>query len=393
MKLSLQKLFLYSLLALIAVSALYKYSEWQSLKSLSNLYNDAWTQEFTSVEKGSALNSKFSGITKKVFDKNSTSQMYLDSYSDLSGTFNLISSNEEDYSNLINNNNNRYKNLPVFFLLGDRGNFIKKLSSLQQQYYSYEISNSEINNAEWWLDFNILRAIRDMDLITEFNKNTSSDIKTTASKYFYTLSPLSDYEDNNFKWDHEEEIKKYFPNGFSTLTNYKNYLSDFYSMVKDFVAGDYQSASYKFSALKESSVDLNPDFGSLFKEENGKYTENDKNIIKIVSEEAKLIKDFNSKKLYKYPLLPDVKSWKEDLVLCQMYDFKSGLYYLNSNNYVSSGTPTDLLRELSTISPDTQMVDKLFDIKIMKISNDDKQIDFYCLDKLGDHNYHFIITK
>jgi hypothetical protein len=171
------------------------------------------------------------------------------------------------------------------------------------------------------------------------------------------------------------------------LDRYRAYFSSYYSVAKDAVNSDYESVQYKLSKLEETRTNLNVNFADLFSEGKNKNTENAKNIIQLVSDEAYLIKDFKSKGLYKYPLLANVNNWDEDLMLCQMYDYKSSVYHNMTTKYVSAKTTKDLLNELSSISPSTSLVDSQFDTKTINFTNNDKAITFKCT---GRSNNTFI---
>ena len=85
--------------------------------------------------------------------------------------------------------------------------------------------------------------------------------------------------------------------------------------------------------------------------------------------------------------------WSEDLVLCQMYNYKSSYYYDVTSSYPTSKTVSDLIKELSTISPKTTNIDDKFDKSVMTFKNSDKRLDFTCKDKVSNTSLKYFITK
>lgn len=371
----------------------YKYYEWNTLQSLSALYNQTWTQEFGLVQNGNKDSQPYTQLSNKVFDKNATGDTLINSYNELSGDLQVIISNQEDYLSAVKQNNTAYSNYNTWFLFGKRGDFVRNIVSNHQQYYQYEISDANINDAANWLNYDILSVLKDYAILSRFNKEIVANPKTFSSQYWSELSPLQKYTNSNFTFEHQDEIQKYYPNAIPALQNYQSYFSTSYSTVQDIVNGDANSASYKIPTLITTGTNLNINFADLYSETKDQQNGNAKSIIQIVSNESNSIKDFKADKLFKYPLLPNIGSWKEDLVLCQMYDFKSGLYHNLSTNYIKAKNPSELLNELSTFPPNTQFVDGRFDKTTMKLENNDKQIIFTCLDKSNNTSYRFVANK
>lgn len=370
----------------------YKYYEWTTLQKLSTFYNQTWTQEFGLVQDENKNIQPYLDLREKIYDKN-TKNTLVNSYDEYVGSLRLIISSQESYLDTIKQNNNAYSEINTFFLFGERGNFAKNLVSSQKQYYKYEINDAEISDAYNWLNYNITTVLRDYEILQSFGNNITSNTATNISKYFQDLYPVEKYIRTDFKFEHEDDIKIYYPNGYDALTKYKNYFSNYYSVIQDIVNGYNDSATYKLSTAKEAGTNLNISFADFYNQNNETTIKNAKNIIQIISNEANSIKDFKTKKLFKYPLLSNIGSWKEDLVLCQMYNFKSGLYHGISTNHIKAKDATSLLSELSIISPSTKFVDGKFDKSVLKIVNDDKKIQFTCLDKNSNTTYQFITLK
>src|SRR5216683_2854368 len=101
----------------------YKYYEWNTLQSLSALYNQTWTQEFGLVQNGNKDSQPYTQLSNKVFDKNATGDTLINSYNELSGDLQVIISNQEDYLSAVKQNNAAYSNYNTWFLFGKRGDF------------------------------------------------------------------------------------------------------------------------------------------------------------------------------------------------------------------------------------------------------------------------------
>lgn len=370
----------------------YKYFEWNTLNTLSQLYNSSWNKEFNLIEAENKNSKDFGTLLEKVL----TSKTYPDdlktNYDELIGKLRLVIASQEEYNNAIKSNKQQFDQLNTALLFGRRGELAKKLIKDQSNYYSFEINNADYSDASNWLGYNMLSAWKDQVIADKFSNTIIKDPLNSIPKYFPNISALEKYTSNNFKFDHEDLIKQYLPNGYEALNRYKAYFSGYYSVTKDVVNGDYESTRYKLAKLSETRTNLNINFFDLFSEGNSKRIENAKNIILLVSDGAALIKDFKNKGLYRYPLLKSVNNWDEDLVLCQMYNYKSSVYHNMTTKYVSAKTVTDLLNELSTAPPNTTTIDSQFDKKTMSFTNDDKAVTFKCTGKLNK-TYTFETTK
>ena len=228
---------------LFAIGIGYKYYEWNTLQSLSGLYNKTWTQEFGLVQDENKNAQPLLELEKKLSSKTATNDTLLNSYDELIGQLQLVISNQESYRDTIKQNNNIYSNINTALLFGRRGTFTKNLVSSQIQYYKYETDDANIFYAENWLTFNIITVLKDNAIVLNFTKNISPDLKTNISKFYPSLSPIEKYTHSDFKFEHEEDIKKYYPNGYDVLYRYKNYFVEAYSTTQDIVNGDFSSAT------------------------------------------------------------------------------------------------------------------------------------------------------
>lgn len=393
-KINIRLAILIALLATFLIFVGYKYYEWSTLQFVYNLYNKSWSQELGLVQDENKNYLSYLQIYQKIYDKNAPKNALLNNYNELSGDLELVISNQESYKTALQQDSDAYSGINTLLLFGQRGGFVKNIVSQQLNYYQYEKDNAEMTNASLWLTFNLFRVLKDMSIVYNFTYETNSDYQTLIPKFWTDLAPLQAYTDSNFSFEHQDKIKKYYPSAYDLLSRYQSYFSDYYSTMQDAVNGDYQSVSYKIPTLQQTWTSLNVNFNDLYSETKDKTTSNDKNIIQIISDQSNIIKDFLSQKLYTYPLLPSIgKNWKSDLVLCQMYDFKSELYHTITSNYIKASDSASLLNELQLVPPSTQFVDSKFDKGSMKIENNDKQIIFTCIDKTDNTSYKFVDVK
>ncbi len=392
-EISVRNLLITLFLFIILVGIGYKYYEWSQLQNLATLYNQSWTQELNLVQEENKNYITFLDLYKKVTDKEASKEEFTKSYSELIGDLRLTITSQENYLSTVKQNADLYSNINVSFLRGERGDFANKLVSHQKQYYTYEIDDARISDAANWLVYNMITAWNDMGTVGRFSDEISNNPLTAIPKYFPDLSPIQKYTNNDFEFEHGIDIQKYYPNGYDALTKYKDYYVSYYMTGQNYANGDSQSAAYTFSTLKEKGTSLNYNFSDLFKQETNHLNDNANNIIQIVAQESNDIKNFESQGLSKYPFLSKIASMKVDLVLCQMYDFKAKTYHSITTNYIKANNVSSLLSELSTIPPSTQLVDVKFDKKSLDLINDDKKIQFTCIDKTDNTKYQFVSLK
>lgn len=300
---------------------------------------------------------------------------------------------EENFLHILKQNADLYSNVNTSFLLGRRGDFVNKLVSYQKQYYTYRIESLRMVTAAHWLVYNIITALKDRTIVDKFSDKISNNPLTAIPKYFSDLSPIQKYTNNDFEFEHGTDIQKYYPNRYDILTKYKDYFVSYYMTAQNYANGDSQSAAYTFSTLKEKRRSLNYNFSDLFTQEINHLNDIENDMIQIIAQESNSIKNFELQELSKYPFLPKIASMKVDLALCYMYRSKASVYYRITTNYIKANNASSLLSELSAVPPSTQMVDAKFDKESLELINDDKKIQFTCIDKTNNTKYQFISIK
>ena len=118
-----------------------------------------------------------------------------------------------------------------------------------------------------------------------------------------------------------------------------------------------------------------------------------KNTIETVTNKVNAINTFQEEDLGSYPALPKISKWKEDLVLCQLYAYKSQFYNLITGKYPEATNFDELLIKLSQVAPKTDDVDRKFDKSVIKFTNNDKEITFECTDKEDSKTFVFKTPK
>lgn len=390
------RIFLLVLVIVLVLSSVgYKYHEWNTINGLSNLYNSSWKQEFKTVESGNKKSDDFLKFSDEVFGEKYTNDNFFKQYSELKGKLNLSIENQEEYIRLLNQNKDKYKAMKSAstILVGSQGDFAKKLINFQIEYLDNEIENANRYLANLYLQVGLFDVFHDKGITENYDAAITAN-KNNLIKNFSDISSIQSYTTSDFKFSHEEDIKKYFPDGYSALKKYKDYLSTYYLVVQDIVNGDLDSASYKYTDISNNVASLTLNYNGLFSTGDDQRISRDKDIVSAVSNGAELIKQFKKNNLGKYPLLKEIKTWKEDLVLCEMYNFKSGTIYKSvTSKYPSSKNFDDLLNELSSVNPKTDFVDKDFDKSVVNFINDDKKIEFQCKDKIDGDTLTFSFKK
>lgn len=372
----------------------YKYHEWNTISQLSDLYNSAWKQEFKSVESGVKKNNDYFQFVDQINGPKTTNDSYIKQYPDLKSKLNLLIENKEDYNNFIKQERDKYKAIrsAASILFGQQGDFAKKLSDYQIKYLDNEVENSNRYLTALYLQADLNEVFNDKTITASYEDKITEN-KNNLYKNFSDISTIQSYTGSDFKFNHEDKIKQYYPEGYTALQKYKDYLSTYYLVVQDIINGDLDSASYKYTNISNNIASLTLNYKGLFSTGDDHKIGRDKDIVDAVSNGAALIKQFKKNNWGRYPLLPEIKTWKEDLVLCKMYDFKSGVYNLVTSKYPTSKNFDDLLKELSNVNPRTDFVDQDFDRSVVTYTNDDKKLEFQCKDKVDGDTITFTITK
>ena len=180
----------------------------------------------------------------------------------------------------------------------------------------------------------------------------------------------------------------------SYLKKYRDFFSTYYAIAEDYAKEDFDSASYKYTRLQQDALSMNDAGEDVFEQYEERDNEGTKKIISTVAKQTELIKDFYKNNLHRYPLLTEVSAFDEDLVLCQLYTYKSFSLYENiMGEYPSAMNFDDLLIELSSVAPRTDKLDKLFNKQQVDYYQNNKEISFRCKSKVTDKKFTFTALK
>lgn len=384
------------LLALFLVFGVgYKYLEWSVFDRLAKLQHFSIPNELSIIERGGNLSEDAGVDIVKLNEPKSTLESNLKIYDELDGKINLILENDKSYVDAINSNSSKYKTLNILskLLIGKRGKLARRIVSDQIQYYVNEGKGARDNVISDYLMKNIFAVSKDKAIMQIYDNKASASPNTLYSKYFSEVASLEKYTRSDYKFVEEDAIKQSYSYGFETLQNNKNYLSAYYAVIKDFVAGDYESSAYKYTKLEAQFIKLNVDFDKLFGENESIKQDLSKKIIELVVDKDTAIKEFKSGGFDKYPLLPRIEGWKEDLEMCQIYDVKGSLISGISKKPVEAKDLDAYLNWLSQMNPSTASIDNSIDKSIIKFTNTDDKLTYQCLDKETGKEYIFVTSK
>lgn len=393
---SLRNIILFFLVVIILLGIGYKYLEYSTIKSISDIQVKADREEISLADQQDKLSNKaYDSFVKLFTEEEASLEANLKQFDDLNGLVNQSLNNENNYLKTLETNKNQYQNLETQskILFGKKGEFVKRFLSHQGTYYDTEIENVRTSLVDDNLFLNLFAVWKDRALMDDYDGKAQKNPETYYSNNFTDIATLEKYTRSDFKFKDEDKIKEFYPYGYDSLNKFKEYMASYYSVIKDYVGGDEESASFKYSRLQETAINLNIDFEKLFFEGKDKSDERSNKIIAAVTEKSKLIKDFKDGNLGKYPLLPTVQKWKEDLLMCQMYAYKTNYYQSITNKYPDATNFDTLLTQLAEVAPKTDAVDSRFDKSTIKYSSSDKKIKFECLDKEDGKTYTFVINK
>jgi hypothetical protein len=373
----------------------YKVFEWRNLDKLAELNSKTVPVELSIVEKSDKNYNEAADLFVKLVSEDLTTEEQLDLLEEIDGKLNLALSNSNEYLKALEENRGSYKKLefPSKLLLGNRGKFARQFIENQLNYYDVEIEGIKENIISDYLAKNIFAVMKDKIIMMDFDDKASVAPTTNYSRYFADIASLEKYTRSDFKFPKEDEIKELFPYGHEMLDNNREYMSAYYSVVKDYVAGDYESAAYKYSRIEEASLELNVDFDRLFSEGEERENERAKKIIEYVVAKNMAIKEFKKDNLGMYPLLPRVDGWKDDLELCQLYSYKASYYNNVLKKYPEAEDFESLITELAQLAPSTSQIDSDFDKAVVEFTNTDELIQFKCTDGEVSKAYTFTTTK
>lgn len=391
---SLRNLLLFILASIILLGIGYKFLEYKTASVLVDLHKKSWAQELSLTSKSQENQRAYKDSIDNLLDPKITPSKSIEELSKLNSLNKLYREHTLNYLATMRSNQKDYENLvlPSRILLGKSGSLVRGIIDNQLKYYQEEIGGAEVSLVSSDLIINTFDVWKDFTVSNDFVARGGSSLATFIPKNFPDIATLEKYTKGNFRYENDEKIKKYFPENYEYLTKAKTYFALFYEIAKDFVAGDLEAAGYKSPRLAEEEIEINPDFDRLFSEGEKDSLERSKKIAEHVFKLVKTTKDFEDTDAGKNPL-GNVAGWKDDLILCQLYNYKSQIYQGITEEYPKAKNTDELLLELDKISPRTESIDSRFDKTSLKFTNDEEVIRFECKDKEENKTYTYEILK
>jgi hypothetical protein len=382
---------------ILILASCYKYFEWTYLKEVQTTYNKKLVQELGLLEQNKNLTNEAADLANAVFSSESElgSEESTKQMNDLIGKSRLLISNNEGYVQTITNNKDDISKLNdrSKYLFGSRVRFTRSLLNSQINYYENEEESAKMETVYNYLALNIFTILKDRAVLSIFEENIEKDPEKLIPQYYTDIAVLEKYSKNGFSFQDEENIKKYNPYGYESLQHNKDYMSSYFNVTKDFLAGDYESATYKLSRVNDAQLNLNIDFDRLTDEGKNSRTELAKKILENNYKKIKEIKNFKNTSLGYYPIVGNIGSWKDDLELCQLYQYKFEVINSISGSYPNALSVNELIKELSHVSPKDEEVDNLFNKYSIAFTNEEEQAKFVCTDLDSKKNFTFIVQK
>ncbi|KKR87473.1 MAG: hypothetical protein UU34_C0004G0014 [Candidatus Curtissbacteria bacterium GW2011_GWA1_41_11] len=391
-----RNIILIGLIALILFGVCYKYLEYTSLRSISDLLASTERQEIGLIEEHGKLSEKAYELFSKILtDEKTSNEEKLKLFVELEGLASQTLNNEENYIKTLESNKQKYEKLSfrTNLLVGKRGSIAKQLLDNQNRYYDNELNSAKDSYVADTMFSQLITIFKDNIALTDYDERAQKTGNDYYAENFIDIASLEKYGRSDFKFKEEDQIKKLYPYGYESLKKYKDYFGSYYAVVKDFVAGDLESAGYKYSRIQETAANLNIDFDKFIEEGDDRKKDLAKNTIETVTNKVNAINTFQEEDLGSYPALPKISKWKEDLVLCQLYAYKSQFYNLITGKYPEATNFDELLIQLSQVAPKTDDVDRKFDKSVIKFTNNDKEITFECTDKEDSKTFVFKTPK
>lgn len=394
-KVSLRSAILLVIIFLFFSSILYKYLEWRVIKDFVQLQGVTIPRELSMVESNDKQNDAVAPILDKLNSEKTKIQDRLLIYDELVGKANLLIDASKEYKRVLQENKNKYQQYKLIsrLFIGDRGKLFKSMIDNQLSYYDNEIKSAEQGIVEDYLVMDIFIVSKDKGIMTLYDTKASISPNTLYSKYYSEIASLEKYTHEDYKLPEESTIKEYYPYGYETLQNNKEYLGSYYSVIKDYVSEDYESANYKYKKLQGQNLKLNVDMDRLINEGDLQKQELLKTIVGNIVAKNSAILAFKKSNFGSYPLLRQISGWKNDLEMCQIYLIKGSLLAELSKKPNEATSLDEYLASIDQITPSTVEINKDFDKSIMKFINEEKKLTIQCEDKENQTLYEFTLTK
>ena len=383
------------LLLLILLAVSYKYCEFKFFDDTAKLYNLTSSQELKLNEKMNNESNKAAPINRSFFVASSSADL-IKVYYEVQSAMSINSVNYNEYISVLTNNKGKYQKLKNRYslIIGKKADLTRNIIDKQTEYYNLETQGAEESLIKLYFWQSLYEAIVDMSRANQYDKDNQYNTKENTIKNFPNISSLNKYSSDNFKFNHEDQIAKLYPDELAILNKYKLYFASYYDLIKSYIAGQQQTTSYtdRWNKMRQNASNINLDWTSIFKNSLDRDSKRGINIATIGTSELKLMYEFESMKV-KYPLLSSPTHFSSSVQHCQLYDYKASIYPYLLKKPISANSYEDLLIELSSIPPSTIDIDKKLDISNIEFINDKIQLQFVCVDQLTKEKFTFTHLK
>lgn len=387
------------IMSLVFLLVLYKYYEFGILTDIEKYHSQSITQEMSEIRDYQKILKKLDSDIGRAFGvtetkknkevKKSDQEILNDGISAL----NIKKEKYRQYVKLVDEHEAEFNLLRgrSKYLFGARGAFANRLISKQLEYYDLDskVAQRVITSFDYGL--NLLTIDEDRKKMIKFISDTGNASKN-YSKYFNEISSLEKYTRSSYKFSGEDQIRELRPLAYELLMKNKEYFGIYYQIIKDYVEGDTESGNYKLTKLNTIRANFNFDTKRVDEESE----ESDRGLVigaaGSVLNQVELIQDFKFKKLGVYPFNMNISGWKDQLLLCDSYQYRSGIFKWITNNYVKSMNQADMVKEFKDSGIQVSDVDNRFNGKLV-ITNDKDKLIFTCVDQDSGEEYTNEILK
>lgn len=382
---------------LLALGIGYKFHEYQYLKTLVDTYQSVLTDKLTLLEEYNRLQEEEYKNLKTYLDQkpNTPIKEALSNLDKVIKSNKLVLGVTQDYQRKIGEDRKKFQDLQKseILLLNPVKGFDEKLLTSIDNYYQEEVQTPQNNSIYSDFRINLFETLKDYTIALDFSANLANLTTEKFASAFYKISSLEKYSRDDFSFQNEEEIKKLLPYEYEILTKYREYLKSYYTVSKDVLKGNYDSAQYKSGKLLTDASNLTVDWNRVGRGNEAETTKRGKAILEQLITQLELFRNFKQNGLGKYPFMNEIVFNKKDLLLCHMYSYKKWVYSSVTSEFPEAKTIEDLFKEYSTVSPKTNEFDNEFDKDSMQYTNTDKKIEFICKDKPANKSYTFTTLK
>ncbi|HEX7017823.1 MAG TPA: hypothetical protein VF209_02865 [Patescibacteria group bacterium] len=398
------KSILLGILLLILVGGMgYKWYEWQALTAFARMHNQYVVEELKLMDEINNVAQEMYGNQdeaaaeeeEEVSDEEiaaffeSGGAEIQQEFNDAKNDFAFFNEKYTEYQTLLEEHQAGYSSFVdkrLKYVYGQRADQMKKVAAAMDTYYSTELSDVQHGQIDAQLGFNISEAQKDMLLLQLYSVNTAGFLDDQAvSDNFSDIASLEKYGRDDFKFEREDEIKQNNPYGHETLHKFRSYFKTTYSAIKDIVAGNFDSAGYKFSRLGEEAADIGTiDQERLEDEGKDQRIDRKRRLVESLLARYQAVQELSSADGSDLPVLGNYQDWNQELLACHTYIYKSDLYREVREKYPEAQDITGFVEELNQVSPKTDVVDNSVNKELVSVVNDDKKIEITCKSEEGD---------